>query len=130
VNCLLDASVVVHLLEDHIGIANAVSAIDPLPDISALTRAELENGIARDATSAAKRRAILDEFLTTFSVLPFDDNAAAEYGRIVATLGYSRAKTIDRMLAAQAIVSGACLITMNGDDFRNIPGLDLAVWQS
>jgi predicted nucleic acid-binding protein len=93
-----------------------------------LTRSELENGIAKDPANAEMRRALLDALLATIAVLPFDDAAAAEYGRIVGTLGYSRAKTIDRMLAAQASVSGAQLVTMNGDDFRTIPGLKLEVW--
>ncbi len=126
--CLLDASVVIHLLEGHEGIAGAVSELVSGFDISALTRSELENGIARDPANAEMRRAMLDAFLATIAVLPFGDDAAAEYGRIVGALGYSRAKTIDRMLAAQAIVSGAQLITMNGDDFRPIADLNLAVW--
>jgi tRNA(fMet)-specific endonuclease VapC len=126
---LLDASVVIHLLEGHKAVAHAVSGLDPAPDISALTRSELENGVARDPANAASRRAMLDELLASISVLPFDNDAAAEYGQLVNVLGYSRAKTIDRMLAAQAIVKRAQLITMNGDDFRAVPGLDLAVWK-
>ncbi|MEY2883031.1 MAG: toxin protein VapC [Pseudomonadota bacterium] len=125
---LLDTSVVIHVLEGQPDIAAAVGQLAPAPAISALTRAELENGVARDPAEAALRRALLDAFLTAVDVLPFDDAAAAEYGRIVGTLGYSRAKTIDRMLAAQAIVTDAQLVTMNGDDFRNIPGLNVSVW--
>jgi predicted nucleic acid-binding protein len=128
VACLLDASVVIHLLEGHEGVTRAVSRLDSGFDISALTRSELENGIAKDPANAEMRRAMLDAFLAAIAVLPFDDAAAAEYGRIVGALGYSRAKTIDRMLAAQAIVSGAQLVTMNGDDFRTILGLKLEVW--
>ncbi len=126
--CLLDASVVIHLLEGHEGITHAVSLLDPPLAISALTRSELENGVAKDPANAASRRAMLDEFLNTVAVLPFDNDAAAEYGQLVGALGYSRPRTIDRMLAAQAIVSGARFITMNGDDFRAIHDLDLEIW--
>jgi predicted nucleic acid-binding protein len=125
---LLDASVVIHLLQGHEGVTRAVAKLASRPDISALTRAELENGVAKDPINAAKRRALLDELLKTVAVLPFDDDAAAAYGDIIATLGYSRPKTIDRMLAAQAIVSRSRLITTSGDDFRTIPGLDLEIW--
>jgi predicted nucleic acid-binding protein len=41
-----------------------------------------------------------------------------------------RSRILDRMIAAQAISTGITLITMNGDDFRDIPGLNLEVWPS
>ena len=34
------------------------------------------------------------------------------------------------MIAAQAIAIGATLITMNGSDFQDIPGLTLEIWPS
>ncbi|HAJ03147.1 MAG TPA: VapC toxin family PIN domain ribonuclease, partial [Brevundimonas sp.] len=34
----------------------------------------------------------------------------------------------DRMIAAQAIVAGATLATLNPADFRDIPGLSLLEW--
>jgi tRNA(fMet)-specific endonuclease VapC len=42
--------------------------------------------------------------------------------------GYSRRKVLDRMIAAQALVDEATLVTRNGDDFRDIPGLTLLEW--
>ena len=125
---LLDASVIIHVFEGHPGLTEAVARLDSVPEISALTRAELENGIDRDPAQSADRRALLNEFLKTVAVQSFDKAAAVEYGRIVAAQGYSRPRTIDRMIAAQAISSRATLITMNGNDFRAIAGLDLAVW--
>ena len=43
-------------------------------------------------------------------------------------VGYSRRKLLDRMIAAQAIVHRATVVTMNPDDFADIPGLDVLAW--
>ena len=42
--------------------------------------------------------------------------------------GYSRRKLPDRMIAAQAIVQRATLVTMNAGDFTDILGLNLLKW--
>ena len=55
----------------------------------------------------------------------FGKAEAVAYGQIVAQIGYSRRKVIDRMIAAQAIVIGATLVTLNPDDFSDIPDLNL-----
>jgi tRNA(fMet)-specific endonuclease VapC len=47
---------------------------------------------------------------------------------IVANAGYSRRKLLDRMIAAQALVHRATLITFNVDDFSDVPGLKLRAW--
>jgi hypothetical protein len=38
-------------------------------------------------------------------------------------IGYSRRKLFDRMIAAQALVHRATLVTFNPDDFSDVPGL-------
>jgi tRNA(fMet)-specific endonuclease VapC len=48
--------------------------------------------------------------------------------RAVTHAGYSRRKLLDRMIVAQALVHRATLITMNPDDFSDIPGLALVAW--
>jgi tRNA(fMet)-specific endonuclease VapC len=56
------------------------------------------------------------------------DEAAEAYGAIVAHAGYSRRKLLDRMIAAQAIVHRAALVTMNAAAFADIPELALVKW--
>lgn len=41
---------------------------------------------------------------------------------------FSRRRIIDRMIAAQALLHDATLVTMNGEDFKDIPGLKLLIW--
>lgn len=96
--------------------------------VSVVTRIELEGGVYRDPERAASRRAKLDVLLSALTVLPFDTASADVYRDIVAALGFSRRKTLDRMIAAQAIVNGATLVTLNAADFVDIPRLELIAW--
>jgi predicted nucleic acid-binding protein len=64
----------------------------------------------------------------TVQILPFDEADADVYRWIVETVGYSRRKVFDCMIAAQALVHRATLVTRNGDDFRDIPGLRMLEW--
>ena len=64
----------------------------------------------------------------TLPVLGFDDVAADAYRQIVEAVGYSRRQLLDRMIAAQALVHRAMLVTMNAAGFRDVPGLELLSW--
>ena len=125
---MLDTSVAIPLRESEAVTLGRVAELGDNLMISAVTRVELENGVYRDPGLAEHRRALLDIMLESLLVAPFDDDCAAIFGGIVAKLGWSRANTIDRMIAATAIVSDATLITMNGKDFRDVPGLKLMEW--
>ena len=98
--------------------------------ISVVTRVELEGGVYREPAQTPARRARLDAMLSAIPALAFDDLAAETYGDIVASAGYSRRKLLDRMIAAQALVHRATLVTFNQDDFSDVPGLSLLVWPS
>ena len=62
-------------------------------------------------------------------MLAFDDAAADAYRGIVEAVGYSRRKLLDRMIAAQALVHRATLVTQNAADFSDVLGLDLLAWR-
>jgi tRNA(fMet)-specific endonuclease VapC len=79
---------------------------------------------------AIVRRMRLHAMVASFQWLPFQHDAAAEYGRLITNLGFSRTRILDRMIAAQAIVLDATLVTMHGPDFNDIPGLKLEIWPS
>lgn len=125
---LLDTNVVIRLRDGDPLIADRIAALDGAILISIITRVELEGGVYRDPNQAALRRPRLDAILQAVPVLPFDDTAADAYRDIVAVAGYSRRKLLDRMIAAQALVHRAALVTQNPSDFQDIPGLDLLVW--
>jgi predicted nucleic acid-binding protein len=87
---------------------------------------ELEAGLF--GPEADLRRERLATLLETIPVIDFTEDEAVAYGRILTDTGFSRRKVLDRMIAAQAIVAGATLVTLNGPDFRDIPGLSLLEW--
>ena len=96
--------------------------------ISIITRIELENGVHRDPRLALLRRQRVDAILAALVTLPFGTGEADAYRAIVEVTGFSRRKIIDRMIAAQALVQRASLVTANADDFRDVPGLDVIAW--
>lgn len=125
---LLDTSVAILLRDADSKADELLGALDSVPALSVVTQVELEGGVRAKPDLAAKRRAALDALLATLPVLPFDADCAAAYRRIVEATGFSRRKVIDRMIAATALVHGLRVITLNGADFADVPGLDLEVW--
>ncbi len=125
---LLDTNVAIHLRDGNRDIIAKVSALDGAVLLSVVSRVELEGGVYRDPLQAQLRRPRLDAILEILPVLSFDDAAADAYRTIVEASGYSRRKLLDRMIAAQALVHRATLVTMNGDDFRDVTGLSLLEW--
>lgn len=125
---LLDTNVAIHVRDgDQLVLSKLAQVADEVA-ISVITRVELEGGVVRDPDGAAARRLRLDEMYRLIRTLPFDDQAADAYAAIMTEVGYSRRKLLDRMIAAQALVHGAMLITMNARDFADVPGLALLDW--
>ena len=125
---LLDTDVAIHLRDGDPAVTAKVAALDDAVLMSIVTRVELEGGVYRDPAHAPVRRARLDAILAAVPTLEFDDEAADAYGAIVADAGYSRRKLLDRMIAAQALVHRASLVTMNAGDYADIPELALLAW--
>ena len=124
----IDTDVAVALRDNHFETQDRIAELASKPVISIITRIELEHGAMREPALAELRRRMLDRVLATLQVEDFVTEDITAYGRIVLALGFSRTKTFDRLIAAQAMTRRATLITRNGDDFRSIPGLELDVW--
>lgn len=125
---LLDTNVAIHLRDGNDAIIAKVTALQGAVLLSVVSRVELEGGVYRDPAQAHLRRPRLDAILDILPVLAFDDAAADAYRTIVEAAGYSRRKLLDRMIAAQALVHRATLVTMNGADFQDVSGLGLLAW--
>lgn len=125
---LLDTNVAIRLRDGDASVTGKIAALRGALLFSIITRVELEGGVYREPAHAPVRRARLDTMLSAIPTLAFDDLAAQTYGAIVASVGYSRRKLLDRMIAAQALVHRATLVTLNPHDFSDVPGLSLLAW--
>ena len=123
---LLDTSVAIAIWDGDP--AMRLRQLPVAPVLSIFTRIELEGGVHANAALAGLRRQRLDAILRALTVLSFDTSVVDAYGRIVASLGFSRRTIMDRLIAATAIVHDLTLITTNADDFAHIPDLRLEVW--
>ncbi|MBN1410379.1 MAG: type II toxin-antitoxin system VapC family toxin [Spirochaetales bacterium] len=97
--------------------------------ISALTVAELEFGIANSQYPEENRLSLL-EFLSIFTILPFDDDDAIPYGKIKKKLRDEGniIGPIDLLLAAQAISKNLIFVTNNTKELQRIKELRIENW--
>lgn len=99
--------------------------------ISAITLAEIEYGAARVA-QPSRTLSLYRQFLMEIPVLPFDQSAAAVYGRCRADL--ERAGRMiggnDLMIAAVALSQNLILVTRDVSEFERVPGLPIENWSS
>ena len=97
--------------------------------ISAITLAELEFGVYNSARPEQNQLALVT-FLARIKVVPFDADAAGEYGIIRADL--TRKGTLiganDLLIAAHARALDVTLVTNNTREFERVDGLKLENW--
>ena len=125
---LLDTGVFISLRDADTPLDAALEALDALPAMSIVSRVELESGVVAKPALTPRRRAALDLLLAALPVLDFDAGCADAYRAIVEAAGFSRPRTIDRMIAATALVHDLVLVTTNPRDFRDVPGLSVEEW--
>ena len=125
---LIDTNIAIHARDGTDAVLAKLAEHDDEVLLSALSLAELQRGVYRDARLTAIRQARLEVLLRGVPVLPFDAPAAFAYGRIIAQCGWVRGRDFDRMIAAHAISSQSILVTNNLAEFSDIPGLALENW--
>jgi predicted nucleic acid-binding protein len=120
---LADTNILIHL-------EKLVAADLPVELLtSAVTFAELAAGVhqADDVAERGLRIARLQRVEATFRALPFDTEAARQYGAIVAgvlAVGRKpRRREADLMIASIAAVNRLPLFTTNPDDYRGAEGI-------
>lgn len=96
--------------------------------ISSITEGELRYGVAR-RPGATQLQLIVEEFLLRVTILPWDSEAAKQYGYLRADLE-RQGRTmgnLDTMIGAHALAIGAVLVT-NDRAFARIKTLKLEDW--
>lgn len=99
--------------------------------VSVITLCELEYGVAR-SMAPQKNRLALAEFMTSITILSYNDSVAPVYGRIRGDLD-SRGTPIgalDTLIAAHALALNLTLVTTNEREFRRVPGLHVENWSN
>lgn len=127
---LLDTNLCIRALRDRpAGIRERLKAEYDTVCISAVVRYELYVGIAQARGTARERREI-DEFLSPFQCLPFDDEAAFHAADIRVDLA-RKGQLIgpnDLLIAGHARSLGLKVITGNLREFQRVEGLRCEDW--
>ncbi|WP_375391281.1 PIN domain-containing protein [uncultured Sphingomonas sp.] len=125
---LIDTNVAIHLRDgDEPFVSWAATQTEPI-NLSLISVVELQAGLVASEPLLRNRLRGYDDLLSFVMVLPLDRPIVDTYGRIIRAAGFSRPRLLDRLIAATAIVHELTLVTINGSDFRDIPGLKLEVW--
>lgn len=99
--------------------------------ISAITLAELQHGVEKSMNPEKNSMALL-QFLSILDILPFDDLAAVEYGKICAYLQKRGTPigTMDMLIAAHAKTENLIIVTNNVREFERVPNLKIENWEN
>jgi tRNA(fMet)-specific endonuclease VapC len=127
---LLDTNIVIYVVKRRpIEVLTLFNRHHGRMAISAITLAELIHGAEKSA-SIEKNIAVVEDFVSRLSVLPYDDKAAWQYGSIRASLEKigQPIGVNDLHIAAHARSLGLTLITNNLGEFKRVPGLLVENW--
>jgi tRNA(fMet)-specific endonuclease VapC len=131
VRWLLDTSVCVPLVNGtDRALAKRVLRSDPRTLVlCSVVKAELHFG-ARHSTRVAENVDRLERFCAAFQSLPFDDDAAEQYGQIRSSLqrAGNPIGANDLMIASTALATSSTLVTRNVKEFTRVPGLAVERW--
>lgn len=97
--------------------------------ISSITYAELTYGVEK-SSAVEKKRLALSLFLSSIEILPYGENAADEYGKIIAALEKSGTPIggMDMLIASHAKAENLILVTNNTKEFIRVPQIKLENW--
>ena len=96
--------------------------------ISSITLAELRYGA--DLKRSRRLHGLVDTFVETIAVLPFDRSAADRFGRVAAALAGQGTPIgeFDTLIAAHALAGRLTLVTNNARHFDRVAGLKTENW--
>jgi len=85
---------------------------------------------AEHSSAPERERTVIEAFVGSFGIAPFDAASAREYGRLRQKLGEQGQLIGDRdmMIASCALANRATLVSRNIKEFQRVPGLRLESW--
>lgn len=127
---LLDTNTVSFALRGHAGVDARLEKLAMSQwCISAITASEMLYGLER-RPEAVKLRRLVQGFLDTVRVEPWDHLAAIQHARVRARLKDQGTPIgdFDEMIAGHALSLGAVLVTDNERHFNRVQGLSTLNW--
>ena len=129
-NYLLDTNICIYVINEQPAqvLQRLIQAGRESLAISTITVAELAFGVAK--SPRADSRVKLENFLSKFPILDWDQSAAWVYGNVRKALEAKgqRIGERDLLLACQALSLDATMVTNNTREFERIEGLKLENW--
>ena len=129
---LLDTCTVSDFVKGQPNVLARIKATAPnLIAVSALTRMEVDYGLALNADRARKLAPVLDAFFSTIVTLPFDEvdaKAAAAIRAALKTAGQPIG-AYDVLIAGMGLASGLVVVTSNLGEFKRVSGLQVEDWR-
>lgn len=99
--------------------------------VSAITRMEIDFGLALNPDRALRIQPVLDAFFSAITTIPFDTAEAQASGVLRAALqktgtpiGY-----YDALIAGTGLVHGLIVVTANTREFARVSGLQIEDWR-
>ena len=127
---MLDTNICIHLIQKqppHVVQKFATLQYGDVV-ISSITLAELRYGVERDSQKRHVAEAALNNLLRFLPVLPFEEQAAMQYGVLRALVRDRKRDALDRLIAAHALSQQLTLVTNNEADFKDYPLLTVENW--
>ncbi len=130
-NFLIDTNICIYIINRH-----PPEVIQKFKDsevgqiaISSITVSELQYGVSKSKYREHNLKR-LEEFLTPFQILPYDEYAAKYYGEIRSQLENQGTiiGPLDLLIAAHALSQNLILVTNNEKEFKRIPSLKVENW--
>lgn len=129
---LLDTCTVSDFVKGQPNVLARVKATSPnLIAVSALTRMEVDYGLALNAERAKKLAPVLDAFFATIATLPFDEADAHAAAAIRAALKIQGQPigAYDVLIAGTGLARGLAVVTSNIGEFKRVSGLHVEDWR-
>jgi tRNA(fMet)-specific endonuclease VapC len=129
---LLDTCTVSDFVKGQPNVLARVKATQPnLIAVSALTRMEVDYGLALNVAQARKLAPMLDAFFSTIATLPFDEidaKAAAAIRAALKPMGQPIG-AYDLLIAGTGLARGLVVVTSNVGEFKRVSGLQVDDWR-
>lgn len=129
---LLDTCTVSDFVKGQPNVLARVKTTSPnLIAVSALTRMEVNYGLALNAVRARKLAPVLDAFFSAIATLPFDEADAQAAAAIRAALK-TKGQPIgayDVLIAGTGLARGLVVVTSNVSEFKRVIGLQVEDWR-